>query len=126
MKKNAFHFILKAIFILKIFKFLSWLFGHVEKNDCIGNVRFISKFLSSRTEKQTITIHILPKMLWSEGKPYNDQLIEHSKSKIKSIHYEYNLSFHQPTPFIMIPSIFPCGETSFPGNTSSLQLSTGE
>ena len=31
MIKNAFYFILKAIFILKIFKFLSWLFGHVGK-----------------------------------------------------------------------------------------------
>ena len=29
--KNAFYFILKAIFVLKIFKFLSWLFGHAEK-----------------------------------------------------------------------------------------------
>ena len=29
--KNAFSFILKALFILKIFKFLSWLFGHDEK-----------------------------------------------------------------------------------------------
>ena len=26
--KNAFYFILKALFICKIFKFLSWLFGH--------------------------------------------------------------------------------------------------
>ena len=31
MMKNAFYFTIKAIFILKIFKFLSWLFGHVEK-----------------------------------------------------------------------------------------------
>ena len=31
MLKNAFYFILKALFVLKIFKFLSWLFGHVEK-----------------------------------------------------------------------------------------------
>ena len=31
MMKNAFYFILKALFILKIFKFLSWLFRHVEK-----------------------------------------------------------------------------------------------
>ena len=31
MMKNAFYFILKALFVLKIFKFLSWLFGHVEK-----------------------------------------------------------------------------------------------
>ena len=31
MMKNAFYFILKALFVLKIFKFLSWLFGHVER-----------------------------------------------------------------------------------------------
>ena len=31
MLKNAFYFTLKALFVLKIFKFLSWLFGHVEK-----------------------------------------------------------------------------------------------
>ena len=29
--KNAFYFILKAIFVLEILTFLSWLFGHVEK-----------------------------------------------------------------------------------------------
>ena len=29
--KNAFYFILKALFVLRIFKFLSWLFGHVGK-----------------------------------------------------------------------------------------------
>ena len=29
--KNAFYFTLKALFVLKIFKFLSWLFGHVSK-----------------------------------------------------------------------------------------------
>ena len=33
MMKNAFYFILKAFFVLKIFQFLSWLFGHVEKTD---------------------------------------------------------------------------------------------
>ena len=31
MMKNDFYFILKALFVLKIFKFLSWLFGHIEK-----------------------------------------------------------------------------------------------
>ena len=31
MMKNALYFILKALFVLKIFKFLSWLFGHVGK-----------------------------------------------------------------------------------------------
>ena len=31
MKKNAFYFISKALFVPKIFKFLSRLFGHVAK-----------------------------------------------------------------------------------------------
>ena len=31
MANNAFYFILKALFSTKIFKFLSWLFGHVGK-----------------------------------------------------------------------------------------------
>ena len=31
MIKNGFYFPLKALFVVKIFKFLSWLFGHVEK-----------------------------------------------------------------------------------------------
>ena len=31
MMKNAFYFILKALFVLKIFKFLSWHSGHVEE-----------------------------------------------------------------------------------------------
>ena len=31
MMKNGFYFILKAYFVLEIFSFLSWLFGHVEK-----------------------------------------------------------------------------------------------
>ena len=29
--KNAFYFTSKALFVLKIFKFLFWLFGHVTK-----------------------------------------------------------------------------------------------
>ena len=29
--KNTFYFTIKALFVLKIFKFLSWLFGHVKK-----------------------------------------------------------------------------------------------
>ena len=31
MMKNAFYCIVKTLFVLKMFKFLSWLFGHVEK-----------------------------------------------------------------------------------------------
>ena len=29
--KNAFYFMLKALFVIEIFKFLSWVFGYVEK-----------------------------------------------------------------------------------------------
>ena len=31
MIKNAFYFMLKALFVFEIFTFLSWLFGYVEK-----------------------------------------------------------------------------------------------
>ena len=31
MMKNAFYFILKALFVFKAFKFLSWPFGYAEK-----------------------------------------------------------------------------------------------
>ena len=31
MMKNAFYFILKALFVVKILKLLSWFFGYVEK-----------------------------------------------------------------------------------------------
>ena len=31
MMKNTIYFMLKALFVLKIFKFVSLLFGHVEK-----------------------------------------------------------------------------------------------
>ena len=31
MVKNAFYFTLNALFVVKIFKFLSWVFDHVEK-----------------------------------------------------------------------------------------------
>ena len=31
MLKNTFYFILKTLFVLKIFRFLSWFFGHEEK-----------------------------------------------------------------------------------------------
>ena len=31
LMKNAFYFTLKSLFVLRIFKFLSWLFGHAEK-----------------------------------------------------------------------------------------------
>ena len=37
MMKNAFYFTLKSLFVVKIFKFLSWIFGHVEKTARLGS-----------------------------------------------------------------------------------------
>ena len=59
LMKNAFYFILKALCILKVFKFLSWLFGLVEKNCLIGDIRLIAKFMALQDGQQTVAIHRL-------------------------------------------------------------------
>ena len=46
--KNAFYFILKAFFVLKMVKFLSWLFGHVEKTAWLEILRLFQKFSTSQ------------------------------------------------------------------------------
>ena len=56
--KNAFYFTLKAVFFLKMFKLLSWFFGHIE-NSLTRKIRLISKFTTSQPDKQTNVIHIL-------------------------------------------------------------------
>ena len=65
--KNAFYFILKAFFVLKIFKFLSRLFGHVGKNGLIRKIRLTSKFMTSQPGLEKIAIHILPNISQSKG-----------------------------------------------------------
>ena len=54
--KKAFYFTLKTLFVLKIFKFFFFFFGHVEK-------RFDQKakvdFMTSQPREQTMAIHIL-------------------------------------------------------------------
>ena len=45
--KNVFYFTLKALFVLKIFKCLSSLFGHI-KNGLTRKIRLISKFMTSQ------------------------------------------------------------------------------
>ena len=65
--KNAFYFILKAVFVLKIIKFLSSLFGHIEKTAWLEKIRLISKFIMSQLGKQRIIIYILPNISWSKG-----------------------------------------------------------
>ena len=84
MRKKAFYLILKALFFLKIFKFLSWLFGHVEKKGLIRNIRLISTFMTSQPGCQTVSIHILLNISQSKCNQTLKfgQLIEFSKTKI--------------------------------------------
>ena len=53
MMKNAFYFMLKALFVLETFTFLSRFFGYAEK-------RLDKKAKTLQTEQHIITIHILP------------------------------------------------------------------
>ena len=64
--ENTFYFILKALFVFKIFKFLPWRFGHVEKS-FIRKIRLISTFIASQPGQQTITIRTLPNISRSKG-----------------------------------------------------------
>ena len=46
--ESAFYFILKALFVLDIFKFLSWPFVHIEKAAWLERSAW-SKFMTSQT-----------------------------------------------------------------------------
>ena len=83
MMKNTFYFILKALFILKIFKFLSWDFGHVE-NSLIRHRRLISKFMMSQPGKKAFRIYLLPNIPRRKGNQTMKfgQLIEYNMKKI--------------------------------------------
>ena len=66
MMKNAFHFTLKSLFVLKIFKFcLDFLV--MWKNGLIRKIRLISKFMTSQPEKQTIAMLVLPNISRSKA-----------------------------------------------------------
>ena len=60
MMKNAFYFILKALFVLKIFKFCHD-FWSSKKNGLVKNIEVTSKFMTSQPGLRTIAIHIRPK-----------------------------------------------------------------
>ena len=67
MIKNTFWFIIKAPSLFKIFKFLSRLLVYVKKPGLISKLRLISRFLTSSTGQQIITIQILSNILKSKG-----------------------------------------------------------
>ena len=78
--------ILKARFVLKLFKFLSRLFGYVGKNGLIKKIRLISKFMTSQPGLQTIARYILSNISQSKGNQTIKfgQLIEYKKGNIFS------------------------------------------
>ena len=65
MKKNVFYFLLKSLFVLKIFKFLSWLFWLCKK--WLDEKTKVSKFMTSQTGILTITTRILSNFSWSKS-----------------------------------------------------------
>ena len=81
--KNVFYFSLKALFVLKIFKFLSCLFGHVE-NGLIGKMRLNSKFMTSQHRKQAIAMQILSNISRIKGNQAMklSQLIEYNMTNM--------------------------------------------
>ena len=85
--KNAFYSILKALFVLKIFKFLSWVFRYVEKTAWL-----VSKFMTSQPGWQTIAIHILTNISRSKRDQTLkfDQVIEYYRINILFKNYTKN------------------------------------
>ena len=57
--KNAFYFLLKIVFVLKIFKFLISTFLVKWENGLMRKLRLISKFMTLLSGKQAIVIHVL-------------------------------------------------------------------
>ena len=83
MMKNAYYFTLKAIFVLKIFKFLSWGSGQVEKR-LHWKDKIVFKVHDVTTWEKTITMYILPNISRSKGNwtMKFDQLIEYNMGNI--------------------------------------------
>ena len=64
--KNAFYCILKALFVLRIFKFLSWLFAHAEKQlDDKLNFKVYDVTDWSKKSKLSILLGQYSKVLYS-------------------------------------------------------------
>ena len=82
--KNDKKCFLLHFFVLKIFKFLSWPFGHVKKTDLIRKIRLISNFMTLQPGLKTVAIHILPNISWikSDQTMKLGQLIEYNKINI--------------------------------------------
>ena len=81
--KKVFYFTLKALFVLNIIKFLSWIFGHVE-NRLIRKISLLSQLVTLQLTAQTIAVHALPNISRSKGNQTmkSGQLIEYNMRNI--------------------------------------------
>ena len=81
--KNTFYFMFKALFVLRHLQFCSD-FLIMKENGLIRKLRFISKYMTSSTGKQTIAMLILLNVLRSKGKQAMkfDQFIEYNVRNI--------------------------------------------
>ena len=103
MMKSAFCFLLKALFVLEIFTFLSRLFSN-------------SKFMASQPGKQTFAIHILPNISRSKSNQAIKfrQLIDNNvrniflqkSSKKKMKHGDYFQTSFQYIIYLLIYFLF--------------------
>ena len=84
MIKNSFYFNLKALFVLKIFKFLWRLFWSCRKSGLIRKIKLTSKFMTSQPGLQRIAIHKLPNISQSKDNQTMKigQLVEYNKRNI--------------------------------------------
>ena len=82
--KNVFCFILKALFVLKLFEFLSWLFGHAKKKRFDQRDKVVFKIYDMTTSLKTIIIHILANNSQSKDKQIkkSDQLMKYTDKHI--------------------------------------------
>ena len=82
--KNAFYFILKTLFVLKISLSFFTTFWSCRKNGWIRKISLTLKFMTSQPGLQPIAIHILPNISQSKGNQTTKfgQLIECNKRNI--------------------------------------------
>ena len=77
--KNAFCFVLKALFVLKIFKFLYWFFDHTEKTAWLGTSSYFQNlWFYNLVNKQLQWTHCPIKSKGNQTKKFS-QSIEYNK-----------------------------------------------
>ena len=81
----AFYFILKVLFVLRIFKIFVFTFWSRAKNDLIRNIWLITKFMTSQSGQQIITMHILPNITHESKETRQSNLV--SQQNITKEHF---------------------------------------